>query len=818
MMWLRGGFGCAVETELNHSNPCEGSCGSLAHQNITAQDFCTITISSSDSSCKSFPIPSAVLLGTVWILLTGGILLSCFFLIFTVRFRKNRIVKMSSPNLNVVSLLGSGLTYGSAYLFGIEKQNLLSKPYTEMLIQMRICLLCVGSSLAFGPILGKSWRLYKVFTQRVPDRRVIIKDLQLLVMVGALVGADVVLLSAWIFLDPVQCLQNLNAELKVTEKGLTCVAHRGYFCMSLYSDLWLILFVGFKGLLLMYGAYLAGLTYDVSSPPVNQSLTLVAGITVIFLSGETVLVANRFFHSWHNLVFGATSGGIFASTATLNCLIFIPQVRQWKAFEEQHENLSQVARFFTSSSRNFHSVVYSEDEICQLVEEKHAMMQLLAEKETAIASLQEQVNSAKEKLTRLVAAEDNRVAADSPFPPTSPCPQDRSMAICSSRAAEETPADLSLPGQEQNPWQCYSVFSNSQCAPGSSNKNDYVDDLEPVGQCSGPPEVTDRRRPLSRAEKFSDRSGGPNDRDEWLFQYAPPLGVGTLREPHGDNSSTPRGGAEQAPVWKQLPGVSYVSRDKLREVLQELSADYRAGSQTFPRGLEQSAALERSARWWPRDSRANTLTRLTPYETRPEGKIPTCLPGSTVPGTWCIINRTASRMQRSHHKSDDFPWATASDTTERHSLHQSCSLPSSAFKGRLRDQSENRSGRPSRDEKGRLLEKHPVENVAPERHPGSPRTFPHQPQDFARYMPRLYPDSDSSGGSSTTTTSSSGGGMRCHHRHCCEGCHRSLSSSSSSCSTDTDSEPGISGYHWANLLGKPQPVVNFNEDLEPTYV
>lgn len=34
-------------------------------------------------------------------------------------------------------------------------------------------------------------------------------------MVGALVGADVVLLSAWIFLDPVQCLQNLNAELKV---------------------------------------------------------------------------------------------------------------------------------------------------------------------------------------------------------------------------------------------------------------------------------------------------------------------------------------------------------------------------------------------------------------------------------------------------------------------------------------------------------------------------------------------------------------------------------------------------------------------------
>lgn len=33
--------------------------------------------------------------------------------------------------------------------------------------------LCIGSSLVFGPILGKTWRLYRVFTQRVPDKRVV---------------------------------------------------------------------------------------------------------------------------------------------------------------------------------------------------------------------------------------------------------------------------------------------------------------------------------------------------------------------------------------------------------------------------------------------------------------------------------------------------------------------------------------------------------------------------------------------------------------------------------------------------------------------
>lgn len=36
--------------------------------------------------------------------------------------------------------------------------------------------LCVGSTLVFGPILGKTWRLYRVFTQRLPDKRVVGKS------------------------------------------------------------------------------------------------------------------------------------------------------------------------------------------------------------------------------------------------------------------------------------------------------------------------------------------------------------------------------------------------------------------------------------------------------------------------------------------------------------------------------------------------------------------------------------------------------------------------------------------------------------------
>lgn len=43
---------------------------------------------------------------------------------------------MSSPNLNIVTLLGSGLTYTSAYLFGIQEQSLPSGDAVEKLIQV----------------------------------------------------------------------------------------------------------------------------------------------------------------------------------------------------------------------------------------------------------------------------------------------------------------------------------------------------------------------------------------------------------------------------------------------------------------------------------------------------------------------------------------------------------------------------------------------------------------------------------------------------------------------------------------------------------
>ncbi|KAJ8246668.1 hypothetical protein GJAV_G00254080 [Gymnothorax javanicus] len=345
---------------------------------------------------------SPALCAVVWTLLSCGILLALLLLIFTLRFRNNRIVKMSSPNLNVLSLCGSILTYCSGFLFAIEERSLLPDTSPKTALQARIWTLCIGSSLVLGPILGKTWRIFRVFTQRMPDKRVIIRDLQLMGLVALLVLLDVLVLTIWTLTDPIQCTESISAVVKVVGRDVSFSLSLVDSCSSLHSDVWMVLFFVLKGSLLFYGTYLAGLTSDVSSPPVNQSPTIMAAVCLVTLSMVITVPVSRLLRDWPNLVYSAVSGAIFICTLVIDLMLFVPQLTQWKQFEDElNPNPSQLAKYFSTPSRSLRSML-SEDQIYSLRGENCSMRRLLTEKNAMIDSLQEQVNSVKEKLQRLM--------------------------------------------------------------------------------------------------------------------------------------------------------------------------------------------------------------------------------------------------------------------------------------------------------------------------------------------------------------------------------------------------------------------------------
>uniref|UniRef100_A0A8C3SBN3 G protein-coupled receptor 156 n=1 Tax=Chelydra serpentina TaxID=8475 RepID=A0A8C3SBN3_CHESE len=714
-----------------------------------------------------------------------------FFLVFTIHFRKNRIVKMSSPNLNIVTLLGSGLTYASAYLFGIPEQSLFSGASMEMLIQVRLCLLCVGSSLVFGPILGKSWRLYKVFTQRGPEKRVIIKDVQLLVMVVVLVLADAMLLTTWIFSDPVQCFRSFSTSL--------------------------------RSILLIYGTYLAGLTDNVSAPPVNQSLILIVGVNLIFLAAGTVFLVKWFFYTWHNLVFGFTSGGIFICTTTINCFIFVPQLRQWKAFEEeQNQTISHMAKYFTSPSKSFHSM-YSEEQICQLIGEKNSMQRLLTEKNAVIESLQEQVNNAKEKLMRLMSAECSYDSMDLAVPSTSfsILPQYTDSHVESSGCvmeAEGLHGDYFPPGQEQNPWHCPSL-PDTQCSPVSH-------------QNTPPEDLSCYEALLCNPMDISEYSS--KDVQE---QWRPPNNkkcIDNLPIPLSQNLSAVDGRAEQSESSAAAKEQASKVSEKLQEILQELSIVGTVSAQASPRGPRQpshNAEHEKSAAWRPWESYTGICTYLSPYRTRRRRRrIPvhppsTYFPASMTPQAWCLTNKAVSRSQRGQSTwSCDGLTQTSSDkagdTSDGRFLYQP-SAPSSVIDKMCSFQLKNWPEEQSHEGNSQVSNKHrgsaQVKNHNALPYPSSPLSLQQHQGDAGRGLEQplvpslcLYPDSDSSSSSEET--------FSCCHRPHCEICFHSPGDSSDSGTTDTDPEPGGSLAHWAKLYGRPQPIVNFKDDLKPTLV
>uniref|UniRef100_A0A8D0BJG2 Uncharacterized protein n=1 Tax=Salvator merianae TaxID=96440 RepID=A0A8D0BJG2_SALMN len=426
------------------------------------------------------------------------------------------------------------------------------------------------------------------------------------------------------------------------------------------------------------------------------------------------------------------------------CII---EIRQWKAFEKEKSDISNMAKYFNSASKNIRSTMYSDEEIYQLLGEKNSMMQQLAEKDIAIANLQEQVNSTKAKLLRLVTVEENCSTGDSAFLSASHSLYTHLTANRSSKPAETMPGDPFLPDQKLKSCR-YSRLSNSQC----------------------------------RSKLFGEKGCSECNKQQIT---SPEIAVDVTEDDHDLQAF------QQAPLFqKQLPGISYVSSEKLQEILQDLRmTDRIIVTQVSPRGYEQNVDRQKSTEKKPQ----GIQTYFSPYSSR-EKKNPTWLHSSTAPAAWCNLKKTASR---SFSDLTGFSEAAADATEDKNPWHQLTSLSPMPHKT---------SGRC-----GWLLDKH-QENCLSTLHPSS---FRQMHQDLlADTVLGLYPDSDSS-------SSSSGRVSYCHYKQYCEVCPCNLTSSndsSSSSSTDTDPDQGMALHYCANLYGKPHPVVNFNEDLESIYV
>ncbi|XP_041350739.1 gamma-aminobutyric acid type B receptor subunit 2-like [Gigantopelta aegis] len=246
-----------------------------------------------------------------------GIVLTCVFLAFNIGYRKSRIVKMSSPNLNNVTMVGCLILYSAVFWETKGTSTILA-------CEAKLVSLTVGFSLAFGGLFAKTWRVYVIFTHGTKQKKVV-KDKQLLLMVCGLVTINLSIIIVWFVIDPFQIVvHQLPVEVNVIDdfEIRESIKH----CYSQKQIYFLGCLLTFHGIILLFGVFLALQTRKVKIDGLNDSKMIgvcIYNLVVLSFLGVTVSLTLKFDHE---LNYGITSCIIIVATTVTQCLIVLPKI------------------------------------------------------------------------------------------------------------------------------------------------------------------------------------------------------------------------------------------------------------------------------------------------------------------------------------------------------------------------------------------------------------------------------------------------------------------------------------------------------------
>ncbi|KAG1701389.1 Gamma-aminobutyric acid type B receptor subunit 2 [Nymphon striatum] len=275
---------------------------------------------------------------TVTVLSIIGIIVAIVFLIFNIFFTKLKYIKLSSPKLNNMVVVGCILVYIAVILLGVDNGTFPLEKYFTTLCTTRAYLLSCGFSLAFGSMFTKTYRVHKIFTTSCIGivKNKMLKDKQLIAMVTVLLVIDCFLVTLWVCVDPMnRRLWNLTIEISKTERN---VAYQDQVeqCSSIHLDKWLGVVYIYKGLLLVFGCYMAWETRNVKLQALNDSQYIGLSVyNVVITSAIVVFIANVL--SKHvTLTFLLVTTLILISTTTALALLFVPKILA--IYRHEHED------------------------------------------------------------------------------------------------------------------------------------------------------------------------------------------------------------------------------------------------------------------------------------------------------------------------------------------------------------------------------------------------------------------------------------------------------------------------------------------------
>lgn len=299
---------------------------------------------------------------SVSVLSVFGMLLAVAFLAFNLCYRKSKYIKLSSPKLNNMTVVGCLLVYLAIVLLGLDHGTLGSDTHFAVFCTVRAFLLSGGFSLAFGAIFIKTYRVHHIFVRASSGviKNKLLQDQQLIALVCVLVLIDCAIVTLWVTFDPMErTMRNLTMQVPGLPYPLDGAGRLRYSDMKLHAEnaanrlprsisrserdvvyllqreqcysehmaKWLGALYIYKGLLLVVGCYMAWETRNVQIPALNDSQYI--GLSVynaVITSALVVALANVISAERYTLTYALVGTLIFVSTTTTLCLLFLPKI------------------------------------------------------------------------------------------------------------------------------------------------------------------------------------------------------------------------------------------------------------------------------------------------------------------------------------------------------------------------------------------------------------------------------------------------------------------------------------------------------------
>ncbi|RZF43544.1 hypothetical protein LSTR_LSTR012824 [Laodelphax striatellus] len=315
----------------------------------------------------------------MWTISSVGILAAISLIVFNICYRHRRVIQLSHPVCNTIMLAGVITCLSSVFLLGLDGQFVSPDVY-PYICQARVWFLSLGFTLSYGAMFSKVWRVHRLTTKAKSDTTKKIEPWKLYTMVTGLMVVDLVLLLTWQIVDPLQRrIELFPLENPVSTDDDIKILPELEHCESVNNNVWLGLMYGYKGLVLVFGLFLAYETRSIKVKQINDSRYVgmsIYNVVVLCLitAPVTMVIASQ-----------QDASFAFVALALIFCcflsmaLIFVPKVIEVIRHprDKAESKYNPDVGVSKEDEDRYQKLLIENDELQQLIAQKEEKIRLL---------------------------------------------------------------------------------------------------------------------------------------------------------------------------------------------------------------------------------------------------------------------------------------------------------------------------------------------------------------------------------------------------------------------------------------------------------